>query len=58
MSFPVIDEKERHHKEYQAFYEWYMRAVRSQGTCFERDILRENKAVLWNTWKTLAEDVG
>lgn len=36
--------------DYLGFYKWFKHLLNKCNSCFERDILRDNKNVLWDTW--------
>ena len=44
------EECRKDHLDYAGFYKWYKLLLRHDDVCFERDILRDCKNKLWNSW--------
>lgn len=54
MIHPIDDENS---DEYKNFYRWFKIMLNQQTeSCFERDVLRENKYNLWISWYGIAKE--
>jgi hypothetical protein len=38
------------HLDYNTFYKFFKSLLHKTESCFERDVLRESKQVLWESW--------
>jgi len=46
----MTEKEEKEKYDYAGFWLWYKFLIRKCGNCFERDIVRDNKENLWQSW--------